>query len=154
MNPPLKICPLRPKPPAFPDFMIDDDFVKSLLSGREYLTVLHQKDCLTLACEPGSLVELSIHLRDEETFDLLVDLTAIDHGNDADVRFSVVLHLYSLIHKNYLRVHVDCSDNNTPVVPSVSSVFPAANWHERETFDMFGIQIFGPSKPQKNFNVG
>jgi NADH-quinone oxidoreductase subunit C len=121
--------------------MIDEDFVRSLLSGREYLTVLHQKDCLTLACEPGSLVELCTHLRDEETFDLLVDVTAIDHGNDADVRFSVVLHLYSLIHKNYLRVHVDCSDNNTPVVPSVTSVFPAANWHERETFDMFGIQF-------------
>ena len=98
------------------------------------------KDCLTFACEPGC-TELCTHLRDEETFDLLVDVTAIDHGNDADVRFSVVLHLYSLIHKNYLRVHVDCSDNNTPVVPSVSSVFPAANWHERETFDMFGIQF-------------
>ncbi len=121
--------------------MIDEDFVKSLLTGREYLKVLHQKDCLTLACQSQSLPELCIHLRDEETFDLLVDITAIDHGTDANTRFSVVLHIYSLIHKNYLRIHVDCPDNESPVVPSVSSIFPAANWHERETYDMFGIQF-------------
>ena len=60
---------------------------------------------------------------------------------EAEIRFSVVLHLYSLIHKSYLRIHANCLDNDCPLVPSVSSVFPAANWHERETFDMFGIKF-------------
>lgn len=92
-------------------------------------------------CEPKHLIEFSTLLRDEKTFDLLVDLTAVDHGNDADIRFTVVLHLYSLIHKAYLRVQVNCPDNDSPVLPSISSVFPAANWHERETFDMFGIHF-------------
>lgn len=71
----------------------------------------------------------------------MVDLTAIDHGPDAEVRFVVVLHIYSLIHKTYLRIHVNCPDNDSPVAPSLSEVFPAANWHEREAFDMFGIRF-------------
>lgn len=121
--------------------MIDDDFVNSLLVGRDYLKVIHRLDCLTVRCDAESLIDFCFHLRDEETFDLLVDLTAIDHGSNAKERFTVVLHLYSLIHKSYLRIHCDCSDNESPVVPSVSSVFPAANWHEREAYDMFGIQF-------------
>lgn len=121
--------------------MIDEDFVKSLLSGRDYLDVLHHTDCLTLTCPPEHLCGFCSHLRDEETFDLLVDLTAIDHGPDAEVRFVVVLHIYSLIHKTYLRIHVNCPDNDSPVAPSLSEVFPAANWHEREAFDMFGIRF-------------
>ena len=121
--------------------MIDDDFVKSLLADRDYLSVLHSKDCLTLSCKHSLLTEFCTHLRDEETFDLLVDLTAVDHGVDASIRFSVVIHLYSLIHKTYLRIHVDCPDNDSPAVPSLYDVFPAANWHEREAFDMFGIQF-------------
>ncbi len=121
--------------------MIDEDFVKSVLSGRDFLSLIHQNDCLTLNCEPESIGEFCLFLRDEQTFDLLVDLTAIDHGTDADIRFSVVVHLYSLIHKSYLRIHINCTDNESPVAPSLSSVFPAANWHEREVFDMFGIQF-------------
>jgi NADH-quinone oxidoreductase subunit C len=123
--------------------MIDDDFVSSLLKRFSFLSLRHQLDCLTLGCSPNEVVDFAKHLRDEETFDLLVDLTAIDHGETADTRFSVVLHLYSLIHRAYLRIHVDCPDNDTPEVPSISGVFPAANWHERETYDMFGIQFSG-----------
>jgi len=119
--------------------MIDDDFVKSLLDGRDFLNLLHQEDCLTLSCDSSHLVSFCEHLRDNETFDLLVDLTAVDHGVEANIRFSVVVHIYSLIHKSYLRIHVDCPDNESPSIPSICGVFPAANWHERETFDMFGI---------------
>ena len=121
--------------------MIDDDFVNSLLEKCSYLTHRHREDCLTLDCPADSLIEFSRHLRDEETFDLLVDLTAVDHGETADTRFSVVLHFYSLIHRTYLRAHIACSDNEAPEIPSISSVFPAADWHERETFDMFGIKF-------------
>jgi NADH-quinone oxidoreductase subunit C len=119
--------------------MIDDDFVKSLLDGRDFLNLLHQEDCLTLSCDSSHLVSFCEHLRDNETFDLLVDLTAVDQGVEANIRFSVVVHIYSLIHKSYLRIHVDCPDNESPSIPSICGVFPAANWHERETFDMFGI---------------
>ena len=120
--------------------MIDEDFIKALLSKHAFLNLNHQTDYLTLDCPAEDIVEFAKCLRDEETFDLLVDLTAIDHGTDADERFSVVLHLYSRIHRNYLRVHSSCgSESESPQFPSLSEIFPAANWHERETYDMFGI---------------
>ena len=58
--------------------MIDDDFVKALLEKCSYLSLRHREDCLTLDCPADSVIEFSRHLRDEETFDLLVDLTAVD----------------------------------------------------------------------------
>ncbi|MEE3061250.1 MAG: NADH-quinone oxidoreductase subunit C, partial [Verrucomicrobiota bacterium] len=120
--------------------MIDEDFIKTLLSKHAFLNLNHQTDYLTLDCPAEDIVEFAKCLRDEETFDLLVDLTAIDHGTDADERFSVVLHLYSRIHRNYLRIHSSCgSECESPQFPSLSEIFPAANWHERETYDMFGI---------------
>ena len=141
MNRQLGICRKNPNLPESPDRMIDDDFVKALLEGRDFISIKHRDDCLTLDCLPDSLIDFCKHLRDDQTFDLLVDLTAVDHGEEADNRFQVVLHLYSLIHKSYLRLHVACLDNQSPCIPSLSSVFPAANWHERETFDMFGIKF-------------
>jgi len=121
--------------------MIDDCFVKSLLEEHPFLELKHQEDCLTLLCPSEDIIAFCTNLRDERTFDLLVDLTAIDHGEKSQDRFSVVSHFYSLIHKDYLRVHYFCSDTENPEVPSLSEVFPAANWHEREVFDMFGISF-------------
>ena len=141
MNRQSRICRKNPNLPESLDRMIDDDFVKALLEGRDFISIKHRDDCLTLDCLPDSLIGFCKHLRDDQTFDLLVDLTAVDHGEEADSRFQVVLHLYSLIHKSYLRLHVACPDNQSPCIPSISSVFPAANWHERETFDMFGIKF-------------
>ena len=121
--------------------MIDLDFTESLLKHFTHVTKRHHDDCLTLDCGESEVNKLFLHLRDEETFDLLVDLTAIDHGETAEFRFSVVSHLYSRIHRDYLRIHSICEDNESPKFPSVSSIFPAANWHEREAFDMFGIHF-------------
>jgi NADH-quinone oxidoreductase subunit C len=123
--------------------MIDDEFTKALLEKKGFLSRRDSLDCLTVDCPADRLVDMTLALRDEDGFDLLVDLTAIDHGEDAEVRFSVVLHFYSLVHRGYLRIHVLCSDNEKPSVPSVSDVYPAANWHERETYDMFGIEFTG-----------
>ena len=119
--------------------MIDQDFTNSLLDRFDSSSFRHHEDCLILDCNPSSIKDLLTHLRDEETFDLLVDLTAIDHGTNTENRFSVVVHLYSRIHRDYLRIHSPCSDNDSPEFPSLSELFPAANWHEREAFDMFGI---------------
>lgn len=120
--------------------MIDEDFIKVLLGKHTFLEFNHQTDYLTLDCPAENIIDFTRSLRDQETFDLLVDLTAIDHGTDAEERFSVVLHLYSRIHRNYLRVHSSCGvECESPQFPSLSHIFPAANWHERETYDMFGI---------------
>jgi NADH-quinone oxidoreductase subunit C len=84
------------------------------------------------------------YLRDEFAFDLLMDLTAIDWEN-ASPRFTVVYHLMSSSHAGtYIRVAADCGGTDAePTAPSVVSLWPGANWHERECFDMFGIKFEG-----------
>ena len=121
--------------------MIDNDFTENLLGQFDAVSKRHHEDCLTLDCQESAISKLLLHLRDEETFDLLVDLTAIDHGEGEESRFSTVIHLYSLVHRGYVRIHSHCLDNDNPSMPSVAEIYPAANWHERETFDMFGIRF-------------
>ncbi len=83
-------------------------------------------------------------LRDEHSFDLLTDLTAIDWAEGADPRFVVVYHLYSTEQHHYIRVATNCTgDDESPKAPSVTSLWAGANWHERETYDMFGIVFEG-----------
>ena len=130
---------LRQLPPV--NLMIDEDFIKSLLEKHSYLLQRETVDWFTVECAPENLVSFVQSVRDNEGFELLVDLTAIDHEEGAECRFSTVIHLYSLVHRGYFRIHSLCSDNENPTMPSVSSIYPAANWHERETFDMFGIRF-------------
>jgi NADH-quinone oxidoreductase subunit C len=82
-------------------------------------------------------------LKEERGFDMLVDLTAIDWAEGASPRFTVVYHLYSTERHDYIRVAADCPDDSAPVVPSVTAIWPGANWHEREAYDMFGIRFEG-----------
>ena len=65
--------------------MIDDEFTKTFLEKKGFLSKRKSFDCLTMDCPSDKLVELVLSLRDEENFDLLVDLTAIDHGEEAQV---------------------------------------------------------------------
>jgi NADH-quinone oxidoreductase subunit C len=83
------------------------------------------------------------HLRDSAGFDFLADVTAVDWSERATPRFTVVYHLYSTVRHDYLRVAADCPDAAAPAVPSVADLWPGANWHERETYDMFGITFPG-----------
>jgi len=84
------------------------------------------------------------YLRDEQAFDHLADLTAIDWAEGAAPRFTVVYHLFSTTRHDYLRLAADCTgDEAAPVVPSVVSLWAGANWHEREAYDMFGIKFEG-----------
>src|SRR3954463_4647935 len=81
------------------------------------------------------------YLRDEFAFDLLSDLTAIDWSEGTAPRFTVVYHLFSTSHHTYVRVCSDCVSDAEPAIPSVVTLWPAANWHERECYDMFGIKF-------------
>ena len=79
-------------------------------------------------------------------FDVLMDLTAVDYskfpGREDGPRFEVVYHLYSLAHNHRLRVKVRV-DEDDPVVPTAVSLWPIANWFEREVWDMFGLRFDG-----------
>ena len=121
--------------------MIDEDFTNGILQKHPFLNKVSHADCLCLSCPPEHWMEIAEFFCHEETFDMLVDLTAIDQGEEKENRFTVVVHCYSRIHRDYLRIQSDCLDSESPKMPSLSSVYPAADWHERETFDMFGIEF-------------
>ena len=63
----------------------------------------------------------------------------IDSTDSGRPRFASVCHLMSVTHNHRLRVRIYCEDEAVPVVPSVINLWPAANWFERESFDLFGI---------------
>ncbi|MBT3181185.1 MAG: NADH-quinone oxidoreductase subunit C [Deltaproteobacteria bacterium] len=77
-------------------------------------------------------------LKDKCKFDMLIDLCAVDY-RDGDERFEVVVHLYGLGIKKRIRVKSRCSGE----IQSVCDIYPAANWFEREAYDLFGIHFEG-----------
>jgi NADH-quinone oxidoreductase subunit C len=97
------------------------------------------KDMPSFRVAGSDLLAAVRFLRDEQGFDLLADLCGAE-WKDRPVRFGVVLHLLSTTRKEYVRLHVDAVNDR---VPSVSSLHPGANWHEREAYDMFGIVFEG-----------
>jgi NADH-quinone oxidoreductase subunit C len=103
------------------------------------------KDMPTFRVAGTDLLAVVSALRDEQGFDLLADLCGLELQG-RPVRFGVVIHLLSTTHKEYVRLHVDAVNDR---VPSVSSLHPGANWHEREAFDMFGIVFEGHPDPRR-----
>lgn len=95
---------------------------------------------LNLVADRDGIVEALTVLRDRFDFQQLIDLCGVDYP-DRDARFEVVYHLLSLTRNVRLRVKV-ATDEATPV-PSVTPVFPCADWFEREAFDMYGILFSG-----------
>ena len=97
---------------------------------------------LNLRAQPGRIVELLTLLRDSPAFRFqqLVDVTAVDFPERAR-RFDVVYHLLSLTKNWRVRISIE-TDEDTPVA-SITSVYPSADWFERETFDMFGVFFSG-----------
>ena len=75
----------------------------------------------------------------ELSFDYLMSLTAVDYPPE---QMDVVYHLSSLTHKHKLTLKVSLN-RNTPKVKSVAGVWRAAEWHEREVFDLFGVEFMG-----------
>jgi len=112
-------------------------FPSSILGVKEF------RDETTLSIKKEELVSVCLFLRDDKdcAFDYLSDLCGAD-AYTPENRFEVVYNLYSLHHKQRLRLKV-FTDETDLHVPSVTSVWPGAGWPERETFDMFGIVFDG-----------
>jgi NADH-quinone oxidoreductase subunit C len=91
----------------------------------------------------GEVPEVLRTLRDGFSYDFLADVTAIDWSQGTTPRFTLVYHLYSTSTHGYLRIAADCASDSEPEVPSVTPLWPAADWHEREVYDMFGIRFSG-----------
>jgi NADH-quinone oxidoreductase subunit C len=91
----------------------------------------------------AQVLDVLRNLRDESGFDHLADLTAVDWSAARSPRFTVVWHLFSTTAHAYVRLAADCADDVNPTMPSVTSLWQGANWHEREAYDMFGIRFTG-----------
>jgi len=98
----------------------------------------------SLVVKRENIVDLCRFLRDDSRFrfNLLSDLCGVDWGIDADPRFQVNYHLYSIPNNVRLRLKVLVSEDE-PNVPTVSDIWKTADWHERETYDFFGIVFDG-----------
>lgn len=105
---------------------------------------------VTIEVAADDWLEVARRLRDEPTlaFDMLIDLCGVDYSAYKDGawkgrRFAVVLHLTSVARNHRLRVRTYCADDEMPRLASLVDVWPAANWFEREAFDLFGIVFDG-----------
>ena len=93
---------------------------------------------LTLEAESAEIVRVMTYLRDDPSceFKILVDICGVDWPQ-REKRFDVVYHLLSLSRNQRIRVKVQVGEDEA--VPSIVAVYPAANWFEREAFDMYGM---------------
>jgi NADH-quinone oxidoreductase subunit C len=89
----------------------------------------------------GDLREIAKFCRDDLSFDYLLDITSIDNYGE-EPRFEMVYHLYSMSHTAHLRLKLKVSEE-AGGVDTVSDIWPTANWHEREIYDMMGIKFNG-----------
>lgn len=114
---------------------ISEQFADSLVSTHSRLG----QD--TVVIDGSRILELARFLKEdpELKFNFLMDLTAVDHWKHKP-RFEVVYHLFSLENRLRLRVKVPV-DEPEPEVPTLTDLWPGANWYEREVFDMFGIRF-------------
>lgn len=97
----------------------------------------------TVAVQPERLREVCLHLRDEASprFDFLAELCGT-HWPAREAPFEVTYIFHSL--ERHERVRLKCSaGGETPKLPSIVDIWPAANWPEREVFDMFGVTFDG-----------
>ena len=95
---------------------------------------------ITVTVRPERMQEIAAHLKEKEDFRYCVDVTAVD-WRAREPRYDVVYHFYSFSKNDRLRIKCGVAEGQE--VPSIARLFLAANWSERETYDMFGIRFAG-----------
>jgi NADH-quinone oxidoreductase subunit C len=105
---------------------------------------------LTIIVKAGEYLEIARRLRNDRAlgFEQLIDLCGVDYQTYGDgvydgPRFATVLHLLSVSNNWRLRVRVFAPDDDMPLIASVVDIWNAANWYEREAFDLYGIVFEG-----------
>ncbi|MBA2586522.1 MAG: NADH-quinone oxidoreductase subunit C [Chthoniobacterales bacterium] len=93
----------------------------------------------TFSIDASDLREVARLCRDDFSFDYLIDITSIDNFGE-DPRFAIVYELYSLTLAVHLRLKLTVAEE-IGAVDTVSDIWPSANWHEREIYDMMGIRF-------------
>ena len=143
--PPAPAKPAAAAPPPAPKegpVPLDNELVKRYRArfGEAIREAAIDRKQAILTVAPEQLLEIARYTRDDERFDLLTDLTAVDWPK-REKRFDVVLIVYSFAKLERLRIKAQVGDGEP--APSVVSVWPTADWLEREVYDMFGIPFAG-----------
>lgn len=95
----------------------------------------------TYTIAASDLRDIAKFCRDDLSFDYLLDISSIDNFGE-EPRFEIVYHLYSMPHAAHLRLKLKVSED-VGSLDTVSDIWPTANWHEREIYDMMGIKFNG-----------
>ena len=138
-TPPKPAAPAKPAGPVpLPwDSPMVAKYKRQFGTALEALTYLGQN---YFTVDRSMIPDILRLLRDEENFDYCVDITAV-HYPKREKQFDLVWILYSHTSNERMRVKTQIAESDTP--PSSVSIWPTANWLEREVFDMFGIQFEG-----------
>ena len=123
--------------------------IQAVLGGQvTKLTVALNE--LTIECAAKDVLKVVKKLRDHKTlkFEQLIDLCGVDYQDYADgawegLRFATVYHLLSVSLNHRIRLKVFATEDDFPVLPTLVELYPAANWFERESFDLYGIMYDG-----------
>ena len=107
----------------------------SILARREF------RGETTLTVQREDIAGICGFCKESLGFDYLIDISSVDNFGD-EPRFEMVYELSSIATNEHLRLKLDVSEDESEV-PTVSAVWPTANWHEREIFDMMGIGFTG-----------
>lgn len=123
--------------------------IKLALGGKLSRLNVHVGE-ITIEVKAADLLAVCQMLRDAPAlkFEQLMDLCGVDYTEYGDgawsgPRFAVVYHFLSISLNQRLRLRVYAEDENFPVLPTLVNLWPAANWFEREAFDLFGIMFDG-----------
>jgi len=107
-------------------------------------TVVVDRDELTLHVAREHLLEVCRHLRDDQDlrFEMCLGVNGVHYPADVGRELHAVYPMQSITHNRRLRIEVSASDDDRHI-PSITSIYPMNNWHERETWDFFGIVFDG-----------
>jgi NADH-quinone oxidoreductase subunit C len=118
--------------------------------SREGFSPKERLNELTVEVQSAAYKDLCEKLKShpELGFEQMIDLCGVDYAAYGDVplegpRFAAVVHLLSVKNNWRVRVRAFCPDDSFPLIPSLVEVWPAANWFEREAFDLYGIMFDG-----------
>ena len=132
---------------------VEPEALQSALAGllgerAQSITVVRGEVTLTVRATDYLVVMQTLRDAPEARFEQLIDLCGMDYqayGDDRweGQRFAAVVHLLSVSHNHRVRVRVFCPEDDFPVLDSVTPLWAAANWFEREAFDLYGIVFDG-----------
>jgi NADH-quinone oxidoreductase subunit C len=122
--------------------------------GEKILSVEEPRGFLTLVADKDINVELVSFLKNDPELQVnfMTDLCGIHYPNQENAELVVVCHMHSFIHNFRFRLKFFMPSAN-PAIRTFSTVFPTANWMERETFDFFGINFTGHPDLRRILNV-